>query len=164
MAQQVSIDPEQEAHVMQLALGRLARMVASLMPGAAIAVALLDAGSGDLLTLGMEGFDVGASRPARIPLGAGVEGWVGAQQETVFIDDTQTDTRFRTAETEPLRSLLCAPLLRDDRLLGTLLVGSPHPWVFDARARGVFLAVGAFERGGDGPGGRRGTADAAARS
>ena len=144
MTQQVSISAEREARAAQLALGRLVRLAARVMHVPAVALALLDPGSGELETHSAEGFAPELARPARIVLGTGVEGWVALRHEAIRIDDTTNDTRFdftASGTFGPLRSLLCAPLLTEGRLLGTLLVASPQPSAFDARASDTFLAL-----------------------
>jgi transcriptional regulator with GAF, ATPase, and Fis domain len=144
MVQQLSIGAEPDAQATQLTLGRLTRTVASLFDSAAVALAQLDPDSGDLITQSVAGFVAGSSRPTRIALGGGLEGWVAAHQSPILIEDTSRDSRFAPEDVKPLRSVLCAPLLKNDRLLGTLLIGSVRPGAYNAHQREVFLAVAAI--------------------
>jgi nitrogen-specific signal transduction histidine kinase/putative methionine-R-sulfoxide reductase with GAF domain len=146
MIQEVSLSVESDAQTAHTALKRLARMVAGIFSSAAVAVALLDPQSGDLITRAAEGFPSGAHRPARIPLLSGLEGWVAAHQQAVFLADTHSadthnDAHFGARALHPWRTVMCVPLAEEDRLLGTLLVASARPHAFDARQHDLLLSI-----------------------
>jgi len=73
-----------------------------------------------------------ASRP---PEKLGLAGYVLTHQETVRCNDLRSETRFRLEESEGGdRSVLAAPMMVGDRVLGALVCTASEPDAFDAEA------------------------------
>jgi GAF domain-containing protein len=60
----------------------------------------------------------------RIPLGVGIAGWVAQHAEAIIVPNVQTDPRFSPRIDQTFRfktrSLLCVPIVFNDRILGVI--------------------------------------------
>lgn len=65
----------------------------------------------------------------RTVMSEGLAGWVVRQREGTIITDTQTDSRWYNfpGDTRPVRSALCVPFIRQDRVLAVLTLEHPEP-------------------------------------
>ena len=89
----------------------------------------------DLLLAATNGVQESAIDKVRIPLGEGIEGWVGRRLEPVTLKDFHDDTRFREIIGLPLtgyRSLYCLPLYvySNGALVGIMEVFYDKPKTF----------------------------------
>ncbi len=59
--------------------------------------------------------------------------WVTTRRISALIDKTSADPRMRPADTSPIGSLMCVPLLVGQDVLGTLMLSNPRPGAFNAQ-------------------------------
>jgi GAF domain-containing protein/sugar diacid utilization regulator len=82
-----------------------------------------------------------------LEIGRGVGGVALARRETIIVSDygshdQDTPAAVRSAVTEEgLVSLICAPMLRDGRMVGALYVGNREPTDFDGREASLVTAL-----------------------
>jgi GAF domain-containing protein len=82
-----------------------------------------------------------------VEIGRGIGGVALARQETILVTDygsheQDTPDAVRSAVTgEGLVSLICAPMLRDGRMVGALYVGNREPSGFDGREASLVTAL-----------------------
>lgn len=72
------------------------------------------------------GLDGAPADDVRVRVGDGISGWIAEQRRPLLVEDLESDPRFarRGAERYHTRSLIGAPLLARDRLIGVLNVSS----------------------------------------
>jgi len=101
--------------VARVAFGAAACSVAELDPVSSELVYRSSVGEGAAETIGL-----------RLPLGQGVAGYAAASGETIAVDDVTHDARFARDVAERTgyvpRSILAAPIMRDDDVLGVFSV------------------------------------------
>jgi signal transduction histidine kinase len=106
---------------------------------------LLDDERGELVARAAKGLEEEVERGVRIPLGAGFAGRVAAERRPIVIDNVDEADIFNPILREKgLKSLLGAPLLAADTVLGVVHVGTLTPRVFEPED--VELLVAAAER------------------
>ncbi len=107
-------------------LGRIMRNVTRVIGAEAGTLMLLDERSGELVFSLPTGPAADRLADYRLPLGKGVAGWAAQQRMPVRVDDAGSDTHFFSAVDQATgfrtRSILCAPLVVRDRLIGVLEV------------------------------------------
>lgn len=72
-------------------------------------------------------------RRTRFHLNEGAAGWVAEHRTPLLINDTGSDMRFKRLGRLPVGSMLCVPLIDDDRVIGTLTASSPETNAFSER-------------------------------
>jgi phosphoserine phosphatase RsbU/P len=85
----------------------------------------------------------------RLKMGQGVAGWVAENRKSALVADTSKDERFfRGADTKTgfqTRSIVCVPLLVQDKLVGVLQALNPsHKKFFEETDLEIFEAYGAM--------------------
>jgi phosphoserine phosphatase RsbU/P len=85
----------------------------------------------------------------RLKMGQGIAGWVAENRKSTLVEDASKDKRFfRGADTKTgfqTRSIICVPLLLEDKLVGVLQALNPlHKDFFDANDLEIFEAYGAM--------------------
>ncbi len=72
------------------------------------------------------GLDSVPADAVRVRLGQGISGWVAEHRQPLLVGDVESDPRFarRSAERYTTRSLVSAPLLDRDRLIGVMNVNN----------------------------------------
>ncbi len=96
------------------------------------ALLLLDESSQELVARAAKGLEEEVERGVRIPLGQGFAGRIAAERRTVFIPDVDRANVFNPILREKgIKSLLGAPLVADDQILGVVHVGTLQPRLFD---------------------------------
>ncbi len=89
-----------------------------------------------------------ASRISRYRPGEGVAGWVAQTGSVLAIDDITTDPRYEkltathTAATAGYRALVAAPIRRQEKILGVLLLLHPTPRHFSDRDTHLLWVLG----------------------
>lgn len=73
-----------------------------------------------------KGLGAGANEPTAMQMGQGISGWVALHREPILVDDVEADPRFsrRNLERYTTNSLISAPLLVRDKLVGVLNVNN----------------------------------------
>ncbi len=142
-----SAGPAGEAQSLLVTLERLAQNVTSLLGAAAVSVALLDRQTGRLTSWVALGADAAPASSLQANPYADVEEWVAAHLAPALIEDLLAEPQaldqfpsLRSlippqtgsgAHQPPFRSLLSAPLMDGDHILGALTVVSERPRAFD---------------------------------
>jgi diguanylate cyclase (GGDEF)-like protein len=75
----------------------------------------------------------GSSGPTgapRLALGQGVAGLVARTGQPAIVHDTERDPRFAVRTGLPVRSLICVPLVAEERVLGVVNMSSARPYAF----------------------------------
>jgi len=113
----------------------VADTTARVMEADACFIYLYDKKRDDLLLAATNGVQESAINKVRIPLGEGIEGWVGRRLEPVTLKDFHADTRFREMTGLVLtgyRSLYCLPLYvySNGALVGIMEVFYDKPKTF----------------------------------
>ena len=103
-----------------------------------VAVLLIDAGSGKMETIA----NFGCVSPAagKVELGVGIEGSIWASGRAEIVNDVQADPRFAGGCVE-VRSLICAPLKAQDRVVGIIKLGSREPVTYCAEDLKLFTTI-----------------------
>jgi signal transduction histidine kinase/GAF domain-containing protein len=114
-------------------LDRLVQNAGTLLEVTSCSVALLDPLSGDLVTWSALNVGPDGPRHTRFRPNEGVAGWVAVHMRPLMIDDVSKEPRFKHLGGNAIASLLCVPLMEDDKLLGTLTATSPRVRAFDGR-------------------------------
>lgn len=72
------------------------------------------------------GLDGVPAEDVRVRVGEGISGWVAEHRQPLLVEDVESDARFarRSAERYSTRSLVSAPLLARDRLIGVMNVNN----------------------------------------
>ena len=130
--------PDAQA-AMQIAVERLK---AELPHYSWVGIYLLE---GDELVLGPY---LGKPSPhTRIPLNRGICGAAASQQQTIIVDDVNSDPRYLACSLET-KSEIVVPIMRDGQVLGEIDIDSDRPaaFGFDDRARLETVAQALAER------------------
>ncbi len=96
-------------------------------------IALLDASGSTLVTLAALQKNGRTPRRTRFRLNEGVAGWVAENCEPLVINDVSLDPRFKRLGRVPIGSIMCVPLIDDDRFIGTLTATSQESHAFDTK-------------------------------
>lgn len=72
-------------------------------------------------------------RHSRFQLNEGVAGWVAEHRSPLLINDVSSDVRFKRLGRLPIGSMMCAPLINEERVIGTLTASSPEVNAFSER-------------------------------
>lgn len=97
------------------------------------AILLLDADRNEVVATAAVGIEEEVEQGVRIPVGRGFAGRVAAERRTILVRDVASADIFNPILREKgIRSLLGAPLIANDKLLGVLHVGTLTPREFDA--------------------------------
>ncbi len=116
-----------------------------VMDAEASSLMLLDEETQELVFNVATGEKGAALREIRLPLGRGIAGWVAQNKEPLLVPDAYEDPRFnRDADKMSgfhTRSILCVPLMVQDRLLGVVQVLNPNGKdSFEENDRGTFTS------------------------
>ncbi len=96
-------------------------------------IALLDASGSTLVTLAALQKNGRTPRHTRFRLNEGVAGWVAENCEPLVINDVSLDPRFKRLGRTPIGSIMCVPLIDEDRFIGTLTATSQESNAFDSK-------------------------------
>jgi GAF domain-containing protein/anti-sigma regulatory factor (Ser/Thr protein kinase) len=95
------------------------------------AILLLDASGKDLVARAAKGLEEEVDRGTRIPVGGGFAGRIAAERRPVFLPHVDHSTVLNPILLEKgVKSLLGAPLLVEERVIGVLHVGTLAPRAF----------------------------------
>jgi signal transduction histidine kinase len=113
------------------ALNRIATHTADLLGVRNCSLALMEPTSSTLVTIVSVQAPPKGQRRARFRLNEGVAGWVAANLSSAIIDDVSLDARFKALGPYSVGSMICAPLLSGQQLLGTITASSPELATFN---------------------------------
>ena len=116
------------------ALQRIVVNAASLLEVRNCSLALMEPTSSILVTIASLQPPPPGQRRTRFRLNEGIAGWVAANLTPVIVNDVTTDPRFKPLGPYSIGSMICAPLLSDQQLLGTITASSPAPGTFTAQS------------------------------
>lgn len=110
---------------------RIIEHAAALLEASNCSLAVLEPAGSTLITVASLYQDGRAARRPRFRLNEGVAGWVAANQKAAILENVATDPRFKETGSYPIGSMVCAPLLSGQQLLGTITVSSPKLGAFN---------------------------------
>ncbi len=111
-------------------LQRIIEHAAELLEAPNCSLAIMEPASSTLVTVASLYPDARTMRRPRFRLNEGVAGWVAANLTPAIVENVATDPRFKQTGSYPIGSMLCAPLLSGQQLLGTITVSSPNLGAF----------------------------------
>jgi two-component system phosphate regulon sensor histidine kinase PhoR len=116
------------------ALNRIVTHTAELLNVRNCSLALMEPTSSTLVTIvSVQSLPRGQKR-ARFHLNEGVAGWVAANLSPAIIDDVSIDARFKPLGPYSIGSMICAPLMSGQQLLGTITASSSELGAFNAQS------------------------------
>src|SRR5579885_361296 len=121
------------------ALNRIVTNAAAVLGVRNCSLALMEPSSGILVTIASVQQPPRGQHRARFRLNEGVAGWVAANLTSAIIDDVNTDPRFKALGPYSIGSMMCAPLLSGQQLLGTITVSSPETGAFNTQSLKLLL-------------------------
>lgn len=81
-------------------------------------------------------FDCEVSSETSFDMGQGIAGRVAMLKEAILVPDTSVDARFELRYTRsPIGSLLCSPLIYEDRVIGVVNLSHPEKNFFSENSR-----------------------------
>ena len=111
-------------------------------------LALADKEAGVIQPVVLEGFRSDSFLERRLPIFSGIGGQALASRSTVAIEDYEDYKNHDTApdvraslQYEEIKSVLCAPMIRDDQLVGSLYVGRRFQSVFTTTEHNLLQAL-----------------------
>jgi len=105
--------------------------VRDLLDADTCAVLLLDEHRNELVARAASGLEESVEQGVRIPMGQGFAGRVAAERRSIVIDDVDDRNVLNPLLREKgIRSLVGAPLISSDRVLGVIHAGSLEPRLF----------------------------------
>ena len=112
-------------------LGELLARTRELLETDTAAVLLLDETDNELVARAAVGLEEEVEQAIRIPVGAGFAGRVAAGRRPIILDDVdQADVLNPILRKKGVKSLLGAPLIASDTVLGVIHVGTLEPRLF----------------------------------
>jgi signal transduction histidine kinase len=112
-------------------LDELLPRVKELLEADTCAVLLLDEHAGELFVRAASGLEEEVEQGVRIPVGKGFAGRIAAERRPVVIDEVDHSNVLNPILHEQgIRSLVGAPLISQDRVLGVIHAGSLRPRLF----------------------------------
>ena len=84
---------------------------------------------------------VGKPSPhTRIPLNRGICGAAASQQQTIIVDDVNSDPRYLACSLET-KSEIVVPIMKDGQVFGEIDIDSDQPAAFDSRDKALLENV-----------------------
>jgi two-component system, NtrC family, sensor kinase len=126
-------------------LDRISRSVTGLIGSTGCGIGLLDAEGHVLVHAAAHGFKTEEWRGLAMPVGEGIIGRCAESRLPFLVDDIRKDARSARRdvdEREGIRSMLCVPMMRGDRLLGVISAISTRPAAFAPHHQRVLEAFG----------------------
>ncbi len=106
------------------ALNRVVANAAELLKVRNCSLAMMEPTNSNLVTIVSVQAPPKGQRRARFHLNEGVAGWVAANLSPAIIDDVSIDSRFKALGPYSIGSMICAPLMSGQQLLGTITASS----------------------------------------
>lgn len=106
--------------VPQAVLAKIVRNAGRALQVDRCSLALFDVTAGELITVAALPTPHPGLRGSRFRPGEGIAGEVARTRQPVSVPDVALDSRFVTLGSDPIGSVICAPLLDDDGVLGTM--------------------------------------------
>jgi len=128
-----TIPVEGESQELVDVLQKIVRNAGALLEVRNCSIALLDTSGTMLVTMAALQKNGRKPRNTRFQVSEGVAGWVAQHCESLVISDVNLDPRFKRLGRVPIGSMICVPLLDDDRFIGTLTASSQETHAFDAK-------------------------------
>ena len=125
-------------------LGAMLERVREVLGVDTAAILLLTAEGDELVARAARGLEEEVERNLRIPIGRGFAGRIASQREPILLEDVDhADVLNPLLREKGIKTLLGAPLIVEDRVIGVLHVGSFEPRSFTA------VETGLLERAAD---------------
>jgi signal transduction histidine kinase/putative methionine-R-sulfoxide reductase with GAF domain len=126
-------------------LDRISRSVTALIGSTGCGIALMSADGRELVQAAAHGFKSDEWRALQLPVGEGIIGRCAETREPMLVDDVRQDSRSARRDVddrEGIRSMLCVPMMRGDRMLGVIAAFSTRPATFAAHHQRVLERFG----------------------
>ena len=126
-------------------LDRISRSVAALIGSTGCGIALTNATGRGLVQAAAHGFKSDEWRALALPVGEGIIGRCAETRQPILVDDIRRDPRSARRDVdarEGIRSMLCVPMMRGERLLGVISAFSTRPAAFAAHHQRVLERFG----------------------
>ncbi len=120
-------------------LEKIVQNAGALLDVQSCSLALADITGSVLVTQAALRKDGQQPRRTRFQLNEGAAGWVAEHRAPLLINDTGSDVRFKRLGRMPVGSIICVPLMDDERVLGTLTASSPATDAFSERQLQMLL-------------------------
>lgn len=120
-----------EIVIPEVVLNKIVRNAGRALQVERCSLALFDLTAGELVTVAALPTPAGGLRRSRFRPGEGIAGEVARTGQPLLIDDVERDRRFKRLGRDPIRSLICAPLIDGGHVLGTMTATSPQPAAFN---------------------------------
>jgi PAS domain S-box-containing protein len=124
---------ESESRELGGVLQKIVQNAGALLEVSSCSVALADISGSVLVTQAALGKHGQEPRHTRFQFNEGAAGWVAEHRTPLIINDVSLDTRFKRLGRVPIGSIMCVPLLDDERVIGTLTASSPETGAFSDR-------------------------------
>jgi PAS domain S-box-containing protein len=124
---------ERESRELGSVLQKIVQNAGALLEVTSCSVALADISGSMLVTQAALGKNGQEPRHTRFQLNEGVAGWVAEHRTPLVINDVSVDPRFKRLGRVPVGSIMCVPMLDEDRVIGTLTASSPITEAFSSR-------------------------------
>jgi PAS domain S-box-containing protein len=124
---------ENESRELGSVLQKIVQNAGALLEVSSCSLALADISGSVLVTQAALGKNGQEPRHTRFQLNEGVAGWVAEHRTPLIINDVRLDPRFKRLGRVPVGSIMCVPLLDEERVIGTLTASSPETDAFSAR-------------------------------
>ncbi len=124
---------ESESRELGSVLSKIVQNAGALLEVDSCSVALADISGSVLVTQAALGKNGQEPRHTRFQLNEGVAGWVAEHRTPLVINDVSLDPRFKRLGRVPVGSIMCVPLLDEERVIGTLTASSPEIDAFSER-------------------------------
>jgi signal transduction histidine kinase len=114
-------------------LDELLDRLRALLEGDTCAILLIDEATDELVARAARGIEGEVERGVRIPIGRGFAGRIAAERRPIVIDDVDhADILNPILREKGIKSLVGAPLVTRDKIIGVIHVGSLEPRIFTA--------------------------------
>src|SRR5438552_6376053 len=126
-------------------LDRISRSVTALIGSTGCGIALTSADGRGLVQAAAHGFKSGEWRALELPVGEGIIGRCAETRQPILVDDVRQDRRSARRDVdarEGIRSMLCVPMMRGERLLGVISAFSTRADTFAAHHQRVLERFG----------------------
>ncbi|HSF81189.1 MAG TPA: GAF domain-containing protein [Anaerolineales bacterium] len=114
----------------------------------AVALALIDPHSQELVFQAGSGVEEQSLVGARIPIGQGVAGWVAEKGQGMIVTDVHSEPHYDPLVDQipgfEIRSIVCAPIKSHGKVLGVIEALNPYIGTFDQEALLVLAGIGSL--------------------
>jgi len=128
---------------------RILEQVSQAMNVQAVALALIDSKTDELVFRASIGWDRSSQTEIRLPRGSGITGWAAREGNVVIVQDPKTDPRYdpeieHRTNLHHIKALAVAPIRSQGEIIGVLEAANPLAGYFDPEASMVMRGIGSL--------------------